>query len=276
MRYISYFIILTISFCALQTGAQTLTNTYVSLADSADNYIKRERWEDAERVIIEALRHEPANPSNWLLWSNLGVVRTHRDNYEGALQAYEIGLSGAPKSTVLLNNRAWTRMSHGDSKDALSDLDHSLELDSLQPWPLKMRGLILMRSGNRKQARIDLSRSDALQPRDASVLAALGDLDAADGSLDKALDMYHRSLEVEKDPDISFRMLLIMTDKNDPKADEETIQALSRWPRHGTLHLIRAIQLKRKYQNDAAEKEKNLAFQYGADPLLIDQLWGNK
>ena len=59
-------------------SSQTLTRTYIELADSADNYMKRERWEDAERMIMGALRHEPANRSNWLLWSNLGLVSTLR------------------------------------------------------------------------------------------------------------------------------------------------------------------------------------------------------
>ena len=90
-----------VSVCA-PMGAQTLTKRYVELADSADYYMKRDRWRDAERVIVTALRHEPANPSNWLLWSNLGVVRTHSDDYKGAMEAYDVGLASAPESAVSL------------------------------------------------------------------------------------------------------------------------------------------------------------------------------
>ena len=56
------FIITLLSLCALHSGAQTLTATYVELADSADRYIRQERWADAERVIVKALRHEPPPP----------------------------------------------------------------------------------------------------------------------------------------------------------------------------------------------------------------------
>lgn len=72
------------SVCALSSGAQTLTATYIELADSADVYMKNERWGDAERVIVNALRHEPANKSNYMLWSNLGTVRTNMGDYDGA------------------------------------------------------------------------------------------------------------------------------------------------------------------------------------------------
>ena len=50
---------------------------YLALVDSADNYIKRERWTDAEQTLLSALRLEPGNFTNSLLLSNLGVVRTN-------------------------------------------------------------------------------------------------------------------------------------------------------------------------------------------------------
>ena len=146
-----------IMVCALLSGAQTLTSTYVELADSADRYIRAERWQDAERVIVKALRHEPANRSNYLLWSNLGIVRERQENYPGALEAYGIGLASAPRSTMLLTNRARTYLATGQLAAARADLDSALDVDSTLQWPRKMRGVIR---------------------------AALGDLDGADADLD--------------------------------------------------------------------------------------------
>ena len=128
MRKIILSLIMTV--CALLSGAQTLTRTYVEYADSADRYIRNENWVDAERMIVNALRLEPANKSNYLLWSNLGIVRDRIGNTEGALQAFDIGLASAPRSTVLLANRAYTLMKTGRDKEALRDLDLALELDS--------------------------------------------------------------------------------------------------------------------------------------------------
>lgn len=265
-------LILGASLCAFTGFSQTLTRTYVELADSADNYMKRERWEDAERVIVQALRHEPANPSNWLLWSNLGVVRTNRDNYAGAMEAYEIGLAGAPRSTVLLNNRAWTQLSYGHIQEACGDLDSSLAQDSLQAWPRKMRGLLEIGS-NPVRARRDLTVADSLAPKDAAVIAGLADLDAAAGILTKAQELYERSLTLRPDPQTSFKALLIMTEKgNFTEAQSRTISALAKWPQDANLHLLRALQHKITYQQEASEKERKLALGYGADPLLVQQI----
>lgn len=253
----------------LTAGAQTLTHRYVELADSADLYMKQANWEDAERVIISALRHEPANKSNWLLWSNLGVVRTHRENYDGAMEAYSVGLSSAPKSTVLLSNRAWTELTFGHTDEGLKDIDSTLALDSLQAWPLKMRGLLNMARPER--ARRDLLRSDSLKPGDPAVLAALGDLDAARDDVKGAIEHYKQSLKLRADESVAFKFLLIMTENGDEiQARDWTVGALAKWPECANLHLLRSLQHQRSYQTDAALKEKNLAIAYGVEPLLVD------
>lgn len=262
------------SFCASISGAQTITGRVIELADSADFYMKHSRWEDAERTIITALRHEPANPSNWLMWSNLGVVRTHLQNYNGALEAYEIGLTGAPRSTVLLSNRAWTRLINDDPDGAMRDLDSTLEIDSLQPWPLKMHGLLSLSKGDYKRAITDLMASDSLKNRDADVLSAIGTSQAALGNNSEAIRYYGLSFEIEENPDVLFRQLLLMTSDDSliPAAERRTAEALEKWPATGEFHLVRALLLKKKFQNDAVEHEKKLAIKYGVSPALIDSI----
>lgn len=256
-------------------SSQTLTRTYIELADSADNYMKRERWEDAERMIVGALRHEPANRSNWLLWSNLGVVRTHRDNYPGALEAYEIGLSGAPRSTVLLSNRAWTHLSFDHPEEAMADLDRTLSLDSLQAWPLKMRGLLTMTSTPDKALR-DLRRSDSIASGDAAVKGAIADILAARGQTADAVDYYEASLKLAPDDMVSYKLLLILTDTgNSSDTQDRTINALAKWPENPGLHLVRALQHKKNLQTDACERERLRALSLGADPVLVNQILGN-
>lgn len=256
--------------------AQTITNRMAELADSADFYMKRGRWNDAERVIVTALKHEPANPSNWLLWSNLGVVRTNREDFNGALQAYEIGLTAAPKSIVLLSNRAWTLLTMGNEADALADLDDTLSVDSLQSWPLKMRGLLYLGKGKYREARRDLSAASRINERDATVFAALADTDAALGLPDDAIADYEKSLSLEQNPEVLFRLLLLMSSNDNlfRKAEERTTDALHKWPTYGEFHLIKALLLKKKYQNDQAEQEKKLAIKYGVNPSLIDSILG--
>ena len=99
---------LTLSFVTICAVLSGMAQTYIQYVDSADNYIKRENWEAAERMTIAALRLKPANKLNYLLWSNLGDIRTRQQNYEGALEAFEIALASAPRKELILNNRAYS------------------------------------------------------------------------------------------------------------------------------------------------------------------------
>ena len=88
---------------------------------------------------------------------------------------------------------------------------------------------------------------------------------------------YAKSLDIEPDEDVTFKQLLILTEHGDfRQAQDKTIAALAKWPKNPNLHIVRAMQHKKNYQQDAELKEKNLALAYGADPLLVDRLLGQK
>lgn len=267
--------VLTILFsvCALNLGAQTLTATYVQLADSADRYISRERWADAERVIIKALRHEPANKSNYLLWSNLGLVRTELKDYEGALQAYDIGLASAPKSTMLLSNRARTYLAKGDRAAAMTDLDAALNNDSTLQWPRKMRGLLKTAKGDVAGATSDLTYYKERFGDDASVSEALGDIANMRGDTDGAIADYKEAYSISEDSDVLGKMLItsFFAGRLD-KEEEDLTEGIRKFPRNGTLYLLRAMLNKSRYQTQAMEKDLATARELGVDKTLYDQL----
>lgn len=267
--------ILTILFsiCALNMGAQTLTATYVQLADSADRYIRQERWADAERVIVKALRHEPANKSNYLLWSNLGLVRTELKDYDGALQAYDIGLASAPKSTMLLSNRARTYLAKGDRKAAMTDLDAALQNDSTLQWPRKMRGLLKVANGDVKGATADFEYYKEKFGDDASVSEAMGDIANMRGDTEGAIEDYKEAYRLSKEADLLEKMLItsLMAGRLD-KEEEDLAEGIRKFPRNGTLYLLRAMLNKSRYQTQAMEKDLATAKSLGVDQTLYDQL----
>lgn len=259
--------------CALTSGAQTLTATYVALADSADNYIKQERWQDAERVIIKALKHEPANKSNYLLWSNLGIVRTNQGNYDGALQAYEIGLTTAPKSTTIITNKARTLLAKGENKEALKSLNQALELDSTLQWPLKMRGLLYNALGDLKKAEQDLNNYEAKYGKDASVIESLGELAAKQGEPVKAIERYKEAYKIEPNRDLADKMLMtayiygILY-----KYEKELSAGLKEYPDDANLYLLRAMLNRSRYQTDAMESDLKTAKKFGIAEDLYNSL----
>lgn len=269
-------IIAFVGVCALNSGAQTLTATYVELADSADTYIARQQWADAERVIVKALRHEPANKSNFLLWSNLGIVRENQGNTDGAVEAYTIGLASAPKSTVLLTNRARAYLAGGHRSEAQSDLDAALATDSTLQWPRKMRGILRAGSGDRSGALTDLEYYEQKFGKDAIVSEALGDLTAAEGDVNGALAYYREAYKAEPDANLlSKAALTAYAFGRIEEMRDDIAEGIVRFPREGILYLMRAMIDKASYQTSAMESDLKMAKELGVDKTLYDTLTGS-
>lgn len=262
IKRLSLFII--ISICVLSSGAQTLTATYIALADSADYYIDRKMWTHAERVIIKALRHEPANKSNYLLWSNLGMVREQTGNYPGAVESYTIGLASAPRSTVLLTNRARAYLSEGKSDEALKDLSAALEVDSTLRWPLKMRGFVYASKGKLKEALNDLIKYESCFGADSDIAEVKGDVYILQGDFEKALEEYKKANDSESNPELIIKMATSAYNLGRIEDMAEVIaQGIKNHPREGELYLLRALINKARYQTKAYESDIETAKRLG-------------
>lgn len=246
--------------------------TYLALADSADNYIKRERYADAERVILQALKTEPANPSNYLLFSNLGIVRTHLGNIKGALDAYEIGLARAPKSTALLTNRAYTYLADGKNDEALADFNAALQKDSLLQWPLKMRGYILLAKGDLSGAKKDFTSLMRNFPKETEALMGLGKISLAENDTDSALQYFQKALEEEPQEDAYFYVALCYLEKEKlTEAIDIIRKGLKKYPDAGNLYLMRARWHQLNFRNEDALVDKKIALDNDADAQLVEK-----
>ena len=224
-------------------------------------------------MIVNALRLEPANKSNYLLWSNLGIVRDRIGNTEGALQAFDIGLASAPRSTVLLANRAYTLMETGRDKEALRDLDLALEIDSTLLVPRLSRAGLHLNARRLAEARKDYAAAVSIHPDSAGGHEGLGDVASLQGDNRKASEEYAREIAIADSENLRFKKILALIGAEDTNtAEEEMHTAIGKFPRSGGLHLLRGVLHKRKYQNAEAEIERKLALEYGADPDLVEAM----
>lgn len=268
-----YLLTLIFCVCALVSGAQTLTSTYVALADSADRYIKAERWDDAERVIIKALRHEPANKSNYLLWSNLGTVRMSQENYDGALEAFGAGLASAPRSTTLLANRARALLAKGDAEGAMADLDLALDTDSTLQWPRKMRGLLRAAMGDSTGAENDFKVYGEHFGPDADVSEARGDIAAAKCEGEQATDLYLEAYELQPDAGLLAKAAMnAYMFGHIERMDAALNEGIRRFPDAGVLFLMHAMVHQAMYQPDAMESDLKRTHELGVDEELYQRL----
>lgn len=281
MKYSLIYIFL---ICAVLSGmAQTnisvnnnkeKTRTYMQCVDSADYYIRREMWPEAERLTIEALRLKPALKTNYVLWSNLGDIRTALGNYDEALQAFDIALTTSPvkEQPRILNNRAFAFLSAEKEDEALNDINKSLMLDSVQEWPLKMRGIISLRKGLYDKSEADFKSLKSHYPDNPASYTGLGKIESTKGNHATALSYFRKSLELEQNEETWFYIILLNIEADKlPEAREDLYTALKRYPRCGNLYLLRGLLHKKNFENDQALMDKKIAKEYGADPHLIER-----
>lgn len=258
-------------------AATSRAQSYIECVDSADYYLSHERWLDAERMTIRALRAEPANKSNWLLWSNLGEIRNRIGDYEGAIEAFGIGLSQHPESTPMLNNRASALMQIGRPDEAEADLTESLRIKSDDEWPRLMRGLVRLQTGNIDGAQEDFVTLTDKNPRNADGWSGLARAQAMKGDAETAIESARKSIEIKPDEDVFFFEISLLIETGQlPEASERLRTAMKIFPRRGNLFLLRGWIHKKRNRLEEAEIDKKLAKEYGADPHLIEKIFGSE
>ena len=66
--------------------------TYQQLSEKAIEYIEMDSLSKAEELLLQALKLEPKNAKNAMLFSNLGLVQRRLGEYDKALESYSFAL----------------------------------------------------------------------------------------------------------------------------------------------------------------------------------------
>ena len=149
MKYI-VFIIMCLCLC---TPAKS--QTYDELIDKAMDAVEQDSLLLAENYFKEALRLEPANMRNSLLFSNLGTIQRRMGKRKEALESYSLALNKTPYSVTMLLNRASLLLEMNDLDRAYTDYCGVLDLDQKNPEALMFRAYIYMKRRQYQDARLD-------------------------------------------------------------------------------------------------------------------------
>lgn len=247
------------------------SDRYIELADSADYFIARENWDKAETTIIKALRLEPANFSNSLLFANLGYVQTQKGELGKAIESLTLGLNIAPSSTVLLNNRAHTFILSDSVDSASADLDRSLSIDSLQEWTLQTRAFIYIQEKDYERASSLLKKLKANFPKNSASLSGLATIAREQGEEIKAIELYKQALDLDPEDEETTQALILLLIKNEEYTEARTLLKLSieKNPENPYFYLLRGYLHRLNFRNDEAKADRNLAIAKGLDPIYV-------
>ena len=82
------------------------SSSYTDLVGDADKAIAAGKWDEAEQLLVKAMRLEPANPFNVLLMSNVGMMQFNQGKDSLALATLNTAHEIAPASITILGNES--------------------------------------------------------------------------------------------------------------------------------------------------------------------------
>ncbi|MDE6649799.1 MAG: hypothetical protein K2K45_07710 [Muribaculaceae bacterium] len=252
---------------------------YLQLADSAQFYTAKENWSEAARCTREALRLDPGNAGNIMLFSNLGLATGMDGKFGEAMQCFEIALSRAPKSIPVLTSKAKIQIKASDMDGAMETLDTILEIDSVAEWPLQTRGLLRMRNSDYKGAFRDFKSLTRNYPKNTWGYGGLAKCMEIQGYLSEAAGYYRDAIDHAEDDDedkVEFQLGLIENLGHTGKlteALEVAKEAIAEHPHDGRLYLLRGWIKKLLLIYREAEADKKLAIDYGVDFQTIERFF---
>ena len=264
-------------FSPLTTIAQT---DYASkegelerLLTEADALTVAGEWHKAEMKLREALRLFPG-ANNPLLFYNLGACLLNQGKNEEALETFNIALLRYPESPQILMNRARTYLQLSRLDEAMADVENAMKYSDDNSL-LELHAVI-----NFNQNRYDAANDDFkmlekkpgwLSVADDFILLVGARMALVNYEDERAKTFYGELLKKssnERCLNDALEFYLIMCD--DKETQPIVNQILTRLPTSGITHLAASVLAERSYQHSEADRQKNLAKQYGVDSQTIE------
>ncbi len=259
---------------ASENGTESL---YFKKIDEADKACAEGLWHEAENALVEALRAEPANPSNVLLTSNLGIIRFNMGQDSLAIATLNDAHSMAPASVTILSNRAKVLAANGYDEEAYLDYSRIIELDSLEISARLPRCLYALRRHDFRTAKSDMEFMEQNFPGKIETEIAGAAVRSGTGDFAGAIPYYSRILLERKDPEYySGRAYCYLLTGSLQEASDDINSALAITPADGELYLYRAALNKMRYRPADAEADARKAVELGVDKTRATQFLSNQ
>jgi tetratricopeptide (TPR) repeat protein len=149
---------LNVLWIGLLACVQVFAQSYDNLITRAMDAVEKDSLYQAENLFKQALKLEPSNMRNALLFSNLGTVQRRMGKNKEALESYSLALNLTPYSVTMLLNRGslYLDMDHLDK--AYLDYCNVIDLDAKNVEALQFRAYIYMRRRQYQDAKNDFQR----------------------------------------------------------------------------------------------------------------------
>ena len=163
--------------------------SYNELVERAMDYTLKDSLQQAEVLFQQALKMDPSNARNALLFSNLGTVQKRMGKNKEVIESYTLALNITPYSTAMLLNRAALYLEMGLLDKAYVDYCNVIDLIPENLEARLFRAYIYMDRRQYKEARIDYNTILATDFKHREARLGLAVLNQKEGKYTAALDL---------------------------------------------------------------------------------------
>lgn len=242
--------------------------SYMEYVRQALDALSMDSIDEAERWFREAMRVEPEQKSNAMIYYQIGQMYKYRGKNDKALEYFSLGLNTAPYNVALRMARGGLYLLMGNLDYALMDYSVVLEEKPDEPDALFMRAYIFTEKRLYKEARIDYENLIKIQPQNEDARIGLVLLNDKDNRPREAMEQINGMLMAAPNHAILYAVRAGMEQarKQYEAAEDDFSTAISLDPRNIDFLLNRAslyIETKREKE---ARADLDKAMELGANP----------
>ncbi len=249
-------------------------NPYFLLMGEADHAIAARDWNEAVARLRDAIEVDPVNPSNALVYYNVGLCQSYLGNDSLALEAYDRSLEIAPRMSVALMGRGRSLLSLNRDREAFEAFGDVLDIDSLSQEARFYHGMMALYGGNAEMAERDFNVLRSVAPDEDDTYIALSTLYSLTGREREAIP--YLTLLVESHPEAEYYAALAgcyLALEQLTEASATIHDGLERFPADPELYYYRAWLNRDLYRNDDAKRDARKAVELGASPVRVSALF---
>lgn len=144
----------------------------------------------AEQCLKNAMKLEPANPQNGLLFVNLGTIQRNQQKYKDAEISYTCAISLLEENTVAFSTRASLYAEMEEYQKAIDDYSVIIGRNPENEDALYERALCRLMNNDTVGARFDLETIDKFNPKSAKSRLGMAMVYKAMGENAMAVELY--------------------------------------------------------------------------------------
>lgn len=248
--------------------------TYEDLVNKSFDFAEQKDYIGAELTLKQAMRLEPDNPINYVLFVNLGTYQRYLGKLDEALISYNAAIAKSPNPESLLHSRAALYCEMGNYDNAMIDYSTILAKNPQDMEALYRRALVSLTRGALLEAEHDFNEILSIDAENMKAKAGLAMLMKKREQWEEAEVAYTYLLSKDKDnAELYFqRAESYFRQKKLARTLDDLSKAESFGYKEPALNILRGHVRLAQYDKLSAKEEFNKALERGAKQETIDYL----